>query len=151
MKALVLSILVAVGLWLSYQAGQTEAELACQTTLKEINETSEANRKADEVKINVIETKRVTQKVGADKRSRLLAERLRKAKPRVSDTPDKPACRITPDAYVVLREAASDPRIQPASDPPIPVSATDQAPNAGAVLNVIALLICLWWLASKKH
>lgn len=114
-----------------YRAEGIETELACQKTLTEINETSEANRKAEEVKNNAIETKRVEAEQTEVERLRLLVERLRKSKPRVSDNPNNPASRIPADAYVVLREAVSDPRIPQAPDTTSPVSPPIPPPNAG--------------------
>jgi len=120
-----------LALSLYYRAEGIETELACQKTLTEISETSEANRKADEVKINELETKRVEAEQIANERSRLLVERLRKSKPRVSDNPDNPASRIPADAYVVLQQAVSDPRIPQAPDTANPVSSPVPTPNAG--------------------
>jgi hypothetical protein len=130
-RAIIISTLVAAVLWWSYQAGQNKAELTCQKTLTEISETSEANRKAEEVKINAIETKRVEAEQTEVERLRLLVERLRASKPRVSDNPDNPASRIPIDAYVVLREAASDDRLPEAPDPASLTSPPVPAPNAG--------------------
>jgi hypothetical protein len=131
MKALVLSLLVAAALWWSYQAGQNEVTIECQNRMASLSEQSEKSRKEDEVNINAIETKRVKDEQIASERSRLRAERLRASKPRVSDTPDKPACRITPESYVVLREAASDDRLPEAPDTTGPVNPSVPAPNAG--------------------
>lgn len=117
MKALVLSLLVAAGLWFSYQAGQNKITIQCQQTLTSLSEQSEASRKADEDKINDLETKRVKAEQTAGERSRLLAERLQRDKPRVSDNPDKPACPVSPTVISVLNESTSDPRLSEASDP----------------------------------
>ena len=131
MKALVLSLLVVAALWWSYQAGQNEVTIECQNRMASLSEQSEKSRKADEVKNNVIETKRVEAEQIAGERSRLLAERLQRDKPRIQDTPDKPACRITPDAYVVLLESASDPRLPETPDTTSLIDPADQAPIAG--------------------
>jgi hypothetical protein len=130
---IILSILALslLALSLYYRAEGIETELACQKTLTEINETSEANRKAEEVKNNVIETKRVEAEQIANERGRLLAERLQRDKSRVQNNPNNSACRITPIAYGVLREAVSDSRIPQAPDPAGPVNPPVPAPNAG--------------------
>jgi len=120
-----------LALSLYYRAEGIETELACQKTLTEISETSEANRKAEEVKINVIETKRVEAEQTEVERLRLLVERLRASKPRVQNNPDNPASRIPADAYVVLREAVSDSRIPQAPDPASLANPPVPAPNAG--------------------
>jgi hypothetical protein len=131
MKALVLSLLVAAALWWSYQAGQNEVTIECQNRMASLSAQSEASRIANEDKINDLETKRVKDEQIASERSRLRAERLRASKPSISDTPDNPACRIAPDAYVVLRESASDTRLSEAPDPASAVSPAVPAPDAG--------------------
>ena len=131
MKALVLSLLVAAALWWSYQAGQNEVTIECQNRMASLSEQSEKSRKEDEGKINDLETKRVEAEQIASERSRLLAERLRRDKPRISDTPDKPACRITPESYVVLREAASDDRLPEAPDTTSTIDPAVPAPITG--------------------
>jgi hypothetical protein len=120
-----------LALSLYYRGEGIETELTCQKTLTEINETSEANRKAEEVKNNAIETKRVEAEQTEVERLRLLVERLRKSKPRVSDNPDNPASRIPIDVISVLRESARDPRLPQAPDSARPISPSVPAPNAG--------------------
>jgi len=131
MKAIILSILVAAVLWWSYQAGQNEVTIECQKTLADLSAQSEKSRKAEEVKNNAIETKRVEAEQIANERSRLRAERLQRDKSRVQNNPDNPASRITPVAYGLLREAVSDPRLPEAPDTTSPVSPSVPAPITG--------------------
>ena len=134
MKAnIILSILVLslLALSLYWRAESIETELSCQKRLTEINETSEANRKADEVKNNAIETKRVTQKVEADKRSRGHVKRLRKPVPIVPNIVNNCACSMPDDVGRVLREASDDPRLSKTSDTAITTDTPETTPDAG--------------------
>ena len=131
MKALVLSLLVAVGLWWSYQAGQNEVTIECQKILADLSEQSEKSRKADEVKINVIETKRVKDEQAASERTRSHVKRLRQPVPVVPNIVNNCACSMPDDVGRVLREASDDPRLSKTSDTAIPSGATETTPNAG--------------------
>jgi hypothetical protein len=124
---IILSILALslLALSLYWRGVGIETELACQTTLTEINETSEANRKADEVKNNVIETKRVKDEQAAGERTRGHVERLRKPVPIVPLVAGGCACLLPDDVARVLREASDDPRLSKTSDPTSPSNATE--------------------------
>lgn len=114
-----ISVLLLVA-WSSYRAGETAIELEYQKRLAEINQLSEESRKSSEVKINDLETQRVTEKQSSDERVKGLAKRLadaQRVKPGLSDNIDRHACSIPVDVVRVLHEAASDSRLPEASNP----------------------------------
>lgn len=128
---LVLSGLLAAACWLSYRAGQNTMELEYQKILTDLSAQSEKYRKLSEEHTNVVETKRITQKAEADKRARGHADRLRKSKPVVQNSSDSCSCLIPDDHYIVLREAAGDPRLSKTDDTARTIDTTKTAPNAG--------------------
>jgi hypothetical protein len=128
LSMLVLSLLA---LSLYYRGEGIETELACQQTLKTLSDQSEANRIADEVKNNAIETKRVKDEQIASERSRGHVKRLRSPQPVVQDIVNNCACNMPDDVGRVLREASDDPRLSKASDPALPPSAAETTPDDG--------------------
>lgn len=128
MKAIVLSLLAAAALGLSFQAGRNIEKLDCKATQDEINRLSAESLKKSEDKIHDLETDRIAQNQDADTMLQALRKRLDAAiknKPPIQAGASLPDCSVGDDVIRVLAETTIDPRISQADNPAGFVSAEE--------------------------